>query len=270
MKRLVITALIPLLVLACSEKKAPPQPVATIEEEESVTDCSKFFVAGKPPLLVNTKLQAKTQPICFSGFAVLHSGVTRTPLYAAEYMNKSRLYRARQIAREDSFHAEKSLPETDRAELADYTNSGYDRGHLAPAADMPSARAQSDSFSLANMTPQNPNNNRGIWSDLESSTRGLVTKRGELYIVSGPMFIGTKLKRLKNRVLVPSHYYKAIYDPKAQEAGAYVVENISNAVPQVLSLAELTKMAGIQVFPSLPASVQNQAMRLPIPNTGTP
>ena len=88
MKRLVISALIPFLLLACSEKKAPPQPVAVIEEEE-VSDCSKFFVAGTPPVLTNPKLQAKTQPICFSGFAVLHSGVTRTPLYAAEYMTKA-------------------------------------------------------------------------------------------------------------------------------------------------------------------------------------
>ena len=269
MKRLVISALIPFLLLACSEKKAPPQPVAAIEEEE-VTDCSKFFVSGTPPVLTNPKLQAKTQPICFSGFAVLHSGVTRTPLYAAEYMTKAKLTRARQVAREDSFHSEKIIPVGERAELSDYTNSGYDRGHLAPAADMPSIRAQSESFSLANMTPQNPNNNRGIWSDIESATRGLVTKRGEIYIVSGPMFLGNKVQRMNGRVLVPTHYYKAIYDPKRQEAGAYVVENKENAVPKVISITELTKMSGVQVFPKLTATVQNTAMSLPIPNSGNP
>jgi endonuclease G len=178
------------------------------------------------------------------------------------------LARARQVAREDSFHVEKIIPVAERAELADYTNSGYDRGHLAPAADMPSIRAQSESFSLANMTPQNPNNNRGIWSDIESATRGLVTKRGDLYIVSGPMFLGNKVQRMNGRVLVPTHYYKAIYDPKRQEAGAYVLENKENAVPNVISIAALATMSGVQVFPKLPAAVQNTTMNLPIPNSG--
>jgi endonuclease G len=82
------------------------------------------------------------------------------------------------------------------------------------------------------------------------------------------MFLGNKVQRMNGRVLVPTHYYKAIYDPQRQEAGAYVLENKENAVPNVISIAALATMSGVQVFPKLPAAVQNTTMNLPIPNSG--
>ena len=86
--------------------------------------------------------------------------------------------------------------------------------HLAPAADMPDERAQHESFSLANMIPQDPQSNRGLWSGIESAVRGLARNSGELYVVSGPVFQGATLQRLRGRVLVPTHIFKAVYDPK--------------------------------------------------------
>ncbi len=94
------------------------------------TACPQHFVAGQSPVVTNPKLQPRTQALCFRAFAVLHSGLSRTPLYAAEHLTQKNMKNAAKLSRKDSFHAEDALPERDRAELSDYERSGYDRGHL--------------------------------------------------------------------------------------------------------------------------------------------
>lgn len=225
--------------------------------------CYGDYVDGVQPRLTNTKLASKTRAVCFSEYSVLHSGITRTPLWASEHLTYAELLM--DIDRKDNFHAETALPEDQRAELADYAGSGYDRGHLAPAGDMPSAEAMSESFSLANMTPQNPTNNRGLWSNIEARTRDLAKQRGELYVVSGAVFAGATLTRLNNRVLVPSNYFKAVYDANTGEGGAYWVANDANRNYKMVSIAELTQLAGIDPFPSISANSKNTMMALPQP-----
>ena len=91
----------------------------------------------------------------------------------------------------------------------------YDRGHMAPNADMPNKAAQFDSFSLANMVPQAPKNNQQVWRELEEATRALVTKQKlDVFVVTGPVFQGKKLKTIGQGVIVPSAVYKAVYMPK--------------------------------------------------------
>jgi endonuclease G len=143
--------------------------------------------------------------------------------------------------------------------------SGFDRGHLALAADMPDEQAQHESFSLANMIPQDPQSYRGLWSGIESAVRGLARKSGKLYVVSGPVFQGATLKRLHGRVLVPTHIFKAVYDPKRNQAAAYVVENADGDQWRAVSISELQQITGIDPFLGLAPSVKNYAMTLPEP-----
>lgn len=79
----------------------------------------------------------------------MHSGISKTPLWSAEYLTASAI--DADVPRKDKFHEETLLPQSERAELKDYAKSGYDRGHMAPSADMPTESAQADSFSLANI-----------------------------------------------------------------------------------------------------------------------
>lgn len=224
-------------------------------------DCADHYVERESPALTNDKLKAKTQAVCFADYAVLHSGITRTPLWAAEHLTKKGL--AKDIERADNFYPEPSLPVEHRAELADYAKSGYDRGHLAPAADMTTDQAMHESFSLANMTPQVPANNRGLWSSIEEKTRALATQRGELYVVSGAIFAGAAVKRINKRVFIPTSYFKAMYDPKTGESGAYLVPNDASNDYKTVSIDELVKVASIDPFPSIGAASKKKRMALP-------
>jgi endonuclease G len=229
--------------------------------------CDDRFADGRRPDLVNPKLARATTPLCYDAFAVLYSGVSRTPLYAAERLTRASVAAARTVDRVDAFHDEDALPEADRSRLDDYVHSGFDRGHMAPAGDMPTGPAQAQSFTLANIVPQDRAMNRGLWSGIEESVRRLATTRQTLYVVTGPVYDGLGAQAINGRVLVPTQLFKAIYDPVRGEAGAYLVPNRDGADWRSVSLAELRGLAGLDVFPGLPDSIKNRAMTLPEPRT---
>lgn len=228
------------------------------------TTCSGIYYQNDAPDIVNTKLSAKTKELCFQEFAVMHSGISRTPLWSAEHLTREQL--EHKTPRTNDFHAEERLPLDERAELRDYARSGYDRGHQTPSADMSTEVAQHESFSFANLIPQAPQKNRGIWSAIEGATRHLTNQKGELYVITGPLFIGGDLKRI-GRVLVPTHDFKAIFDPLTNEGGVYVTLNDDSDGDnyQVISIAQLEKMANINLFPFMSTQQKERTLNLPTP-----
>jgi endonuclease G len=229
----------------------------------AVRTCAGFYAADTTPAVSNPKLAANTQPLCFRAYALLHSGVTRTPLYVAEHLTRVSVEAAQALTtRDNRFHAAPELPEADRAELADYRGSGFDRGHMAPSGDMGDPEEDHESFSLANIVPQDGTLNRNGWADLEGYVRDLAAKLGEAYVVTGPAFSGDKLKRLNGRVLVPSHVWKAIYVP-GQGAGAWIVSNDPDATWEVISVAALTARTGVDPFPLLDPAAKAKVPSFP-------
>ena len=138
-------------------------PAALAQNLAQDAACPEFFPGGQPPVLVNPRPAERTTLLCNDAYAVLASGVTRGPLWSAEHPTAASLAAARDTPRQGEFHLETRLPPEDRVQLGDYRRSGYDRGHMAPSGDMPDARAQQQSFSLANMVPQTGVLNRGVW-----------------------------------------------------------------------------------------------------------
>ena len=234
------------------------------------TSCPEHFASGQSPIIVNQKLSTKSRDVCYSGFALKHSGLTRTPLYSAEHLTRERLLQAKGMKRSSKFFPDPNIPASERAELQHYARSGYDRGHVAPSADMPDPKSQQECFSLANMIPQVPENNRGVWEKVEKNVRKMAKDRGDIYVVSGPIFIGNNIQKMGGAVLVPTHVFKAIYDPNSKEAGAYLVENTVDGQPSVVSIAELEKMVGINLFPSVSENIKSVAMNMQGTKTSKP
>lgn len=225
--------------------------------------CLDQFYREVPPYLVKQSLEKNNYPLCFNGFNVMYSGVSKTPLWVAEALTPARL--SQKIPREDSFHEENRVPREHRAVLQDYRASGYDRGHMAPNADMPTKAAQFDSFSLANMVPQAPKNNQQIWRELEEATRAIVTKqKQDVYVVTGPVYAGKKLKTIGNGVIVPTATYKAVYMPKTGTIGAYLAPNDNSLRVEVVSVCYLEEQLGINLFPQLTEEQKRNTYKLPL------
>lgn len=237
---------------------------STLTAIAAPTQCPAFFAGGVAPD-VGPALSQKVRPLCFSAYALLHSGVTRSALWSAEHLTRDNVRSARSLERQNLFHAESDLPASERAELSDYVRSGFDRGHLAPSGNMPDEAAQAESFSLANMIPQDPDNNRNLWASIETAVRDHAVRSGELYVVTGPLYIGKDLKVLRGRVLVPTHVFKAVYDPRRQAAAAYITANGPGAEWKTVSIKELEGLAGIDVFPALSSAAKTKLASLPSP-----
>ena len=224
--------------------------------------CPAHYLDGRAPEIRNPKLAVDTRELCYDVFGVMHSGVTRTALWSAEFLRADNLESAEGLDRDNAFHAEPRLPRTQRAELSDYARSGLDRGHLAPNGDMPDRRAQRESFSLANMVPQDRDHNRHIWAPIEAAVRKMAKKEGALYVITGPAFLGSNLRKVGN-VIVPSHLYKVVYSPRQKAAAAWFVENRSGAPIQTVPVAELERIVGIELLPSLTRQQKERMLALP-------
>lgn len=231
------------------------------------TACPGNYAGGEAPDILTEQLAQKVREVCREGFGSFHSGLAAVPLWSAEQLTAERVRRAKEIDRVDRFFAEPSLPESERAELGHYRGSGFDRGHLAPSADMDTVESQADSFSLANIIPQDPSLNRGLWAHIEATARGLALAYGEAWVVTGVAFEGGKVRQVGGRVLVPSAVWKAVYVPSVPAAAAWWAPNEKPGdIFEVISVEELAERTGIQAFPSVPLGIREVGARLPEPS----
>jgi endonuclease G len=224
--------------------------------------CPDHYLDARAPEIRNPRLAVATRELCYGVFGIMHSGVTRTPLWSAEHLRADNVASAQGMKRDNAFHAEARLPPGQRAELNDYARSGYDRGHMAPNGDMPDPVSQRESFSLANMVPQDGDHNRHIWAPIEGAVRKMAKKEGQLYVITGPAFLGSDIKKVGN-VLVPTHLYKVVYSPRQKAAAAWFTENRAHADIQVIPVAELERIVGIEFLPSLTRQQKERMLKLP-------
>ncbi|WP_147693389.1 DNA/RNA non-specific endonuclease [Vogesella mureinivorans] len=253
-------ALLPLLVAllyaAVEHYQAPATPAAANpgpggpQVATRFADCPQLFYRNTPPAIPAEQQHASTRELCFDDFAILYDGDRRTPVFAAEKLSARSLADADE-KRTDRFYEEARLRSNERATLADYRGSGYDRGHMAAAAQRTTPEAMAQSFSLANMVPQVPENNRGVWARaVEAATRKYVQRtRGDVYVFTGPYFDMQQTPRYAGKVRVPDALYKLVYDPATGKSWVYWTANADVAKPQMLTYAELQSRTGISFLP---------------------
>lgn len=202
--------------------------------------CRELFPSQRVPSVAQVG-----RDLCFDDFAIFYSPEDKKPIYTVEKLNGEQL-QAPHPRRTNQFYEEARLPFHERALLADYRGSGYDRGHNVPAGDMTRERGMAQSFSLANMMPQARQNNQGIWAKrVEEPTRMYIKRaQGDVYVFTGS--VGNAGSIGKNKVTIPSHLYKLVYDPNKKLAWAYWVENTDEAqMTPPISYAELMQKTGI-------------------------
>ena len=170
------------------------------------------------------------------------------------------------VKRTNRFIEDPEIP-TGSATAADYRRSGYDRGHLAPAADMAfSLQTMKDSFYYSNMSPQRPQFNRGIWKDLEEQVRQFAVKEGEIYVVTGPVLSDEKNITIgPNKVTVPSHFYKVVFDltPPQKMIGFILPNEGSKADLRTFAVTidKVEELTGLDFFSMVTQPKQEQLER---------
>ena len=156
-------------------------------------------------------------------------------------------------SRTDDFRADPAIS-TGSSSLNDFKSSGYDRGHLCPAADMTRNKtAMTESFFLSNMSPQTPGFNRGIWSVAEDQVREWTLKYQKLYVVTGPVFQNNIGTIGLNEVTIPGYYFKIIFDGKDHMIGLILPHATSTkSLDQfVVSIDQIEQQTGIDFFKGL-------------------
>jgi len=143
---------------------------------------------------------------------------------------------------------------TESASLGDYKGSGYDRGHLCPAADMKINKlAMSESFLLSNMSPQLPGFNRGVWKRLEAKVRGW-GYRHDTYVATGPIFRDNRGFIGENEVTIPGAYYKVVYQPSTNLMIGFILshqKSEASLVSFVVPVDYVESLTSIDFFPQL-------------------
>jgi len=170
-----------------------------------------------------------------------------------------------EVPRYDKFKPDPMVPQNVSATTNDYKHSGYDRGHLAPAADMKwDEQAMRESFYLSNICPQNPNLNGGVWKDLEEQVRDLASQKGSIFVACGPIVTDASTTIGENKVVVPQAFFKVLLqeeeDGKIHTMG-FVYENISGRKPMstyAMTIDEVEEITGIDFFPSLPNKIEKK------------
>ena len=168
-----------------------------------------------------------------------------------------------QFKRKDNFKSDPDVS-TESASPTDYAKSGYDRGHLAPAADFTWTKEGLDeSFYMSNMSPQVPGFNRGIWKKLEEQVRTWAKENHKLYIVTGPVVQKRADKIGKNKVSVPQYYYKVILDIQEPELKAigFLMKNEKSSkdiMAFAMSIDDLEEFTGLDFFPSIPDELEGK------------
>lgn len=167
------------------------------------------------------------------------------------------------ITRTNDFRIDSSIS-TGSADVVDYWDSGYDRGHMAPSADFRwSKKALSESYYYSNMSPQNPELNRNSWNSLEIQIREWVVEHGELVVLTGPVLKSglPKTQQGSYRLSIPEAYFKIVVDMKSETPKAIAFlfpnRNVSYSLPKyAVTIDSIEAVTGINFFPNV-ANAEN-------------
>jgi endonuclease G, mitochondrial len=229
-----------------------------------------YFVTSFAQGIEVPQIFPKEKTVTHTAYTTSYSHDFGQPHWVAYSLDYSKLISV--AARPSRFQPDPKIKPATTSHRA-YTKTGFDRGHLAPAADMAwSTQTMLESFYTSNISPQRPAFNRGIWKVLESKVREWTLPSLEnglmphLFIVTGPIFSSEmpNISRVYGHTLsVPEYFFKAIIDTTGSKRGiAFILPN--NKVPTerlwdyTMSIDELELKLGRDLFPKLPDEIETK------------
>lgn len=225
-----------------------------IAQAGTIEDCNEYARLGVP--------SKQGELLCRKGFLLAHSPKYKTPLWVIEHLTAEKAQGKLPIF--NKFQPDPDLPAGERAELDDYKNSAYNKGQMALAANMKwNQQAMEESFYLSNTIPQVVEGmNQGIWNKIEERIRDTAIARGGLYIFTGPIYEDGVMKTIGiNKVAVPTHIFKIVYDPYKVEAIALIMPNevlyTGNMHKYVVTIRDIEKKTGLNFLSNLNEHVQD-------------
>ncbi|WP_178371454.1 DNA/RNA non-specific endonuclease [Cyclobacterium lianum] len=243
------------------DERAPEQLHSHRKKSNSLPHLFLDSVYVQTLLLPQCSKEKELQVIHHEFFSLAYDESTEQAAWVSYRLNAQLL--SVKYERTDNFKDDPRI-ESGSAQPDDYRHSGYDRGHLAPAADFShSLEAMRSSFLMSNISPQRPGFNRGIWKKLEEQVRSWTREYGYLLVITGPLFEEEAARVFigKNEVRVPDYFFKVIFDIQGPpyKMLAFLLKNEKSGRPlldHVVSVDSLEQFSGIDFFETLPDSLE--------------
>lgn len=230
------------------------------QEEPAEQPADEWTVQQMEIPVMSAKKQG--QVIHRTGYTLAYDAKTRTPQWVAWELTKKETQGTEE--RSNDFQPD---PDVKGAKVVtkDYSHSGYDRGHMAPAADMKwSKKAMKESFYMSNICPQDHNLNTSDWSELENKSRQWASRFGKVYIVCGPIYNGKRNEYIgDHRVKVPDAFFKVVLinEKKKQCAMGFYFENEAGErklQEYLVPVDRLEQLTGMDFFSALPDNLEDR------------
>ena len=196
----------------------------------AASQCPTLYPNGKEVVVPNTV------ELCSEFFVTVFDPKNNANVFSSEIETP----RTNKVVRKNDFRADKRV--TNGPTPDDYTNTGYDRGHMTPAADSNSDKQMSETFLMTNMTPQLPSVNRVAWRMLEDRVRSVPFT----HVITGAVYQYPAKTIGANKVPVPIALYKIAYFASGKQA-VYYVDNIDKATVRTVSVEEIEKQVGFDL-----------------------
>jgi len=195
--------------------------------------CDNLYPNAKPVEVPNTV------ELCNSFYVSRFDTNNRATIATYELLSKAKTGK---VARVNAFRADTRVKNSPAPQ--EYVNTGYDKGHMAPAADASTDQEMSETFLMTNMTPQEPTLNEQSWRLMEAAIRKQFdagTK--DLHILTIAVYDFNTAKRVGKGVPVPTGYYKVVY---GDTIDYYFAENKPNAKVTKYSRIDIEKVLGLK------------------------
>ena len=230
-------------------------------QNQTETSVSRPIPSGKDLEITVSSVPRQEQIIHHKGYTFSYNKYLKIPNWVSYELTRQETKGKEK--RSDNFIADPLVKGT-IATNADYARSGYDKGHMAPAADMKwSPEVMKESFYFSNMCPQHPQLNRRGWKNLEEKIRDWAIADSAIIIICGPIINQSSRTIGKNKVAVPERFFKVVLSPfvKPVRGIGFLFNNRQAVEPlstYAVTIDSIEKLTNMDFFSPLPDEIENE------------